>query len=177
MAMAKDAVAKPPHHLGKVIFAVVFISIAAGTFFIVHGQVLNALSPSPGIVGPQFWDLTNDAGQTATVLINPFTNSGTFGETADSAGWWVSIPGVDPIRLHVGGNIVHTNGGDRWEFVGLTAEGYSDGVSILYSATGTANGQFPYATYVSGSVSGTITSPMGTQSVNATWTGVKWGSR
>ena len=56
---------------------------------------------------PQSWALTNNAKQVATVVVSPFANSGTFGETADSPGWFVDVGGCQ-FPLNVGGNITHT---------------------------------------------------------------------
>ena len=122
-------------------------------------------------VSAQVWQLTNDDGQTATIIVQPFTNSGTFTETSDSAGWWMlDNVGNHAFRFNVGGNIFHSSGGDQWDFVNFGGSG--DGYQSMGTATGTANGNFPYATTVSGTYTLTTTSGYGTSSGSGTWTGV-----
>ena len=164
----------PPKGRGHSILIVVFaIAILLGVFFIIRGAVTNTFQPGSDlgagdVVSPQVWELRSSDGQIATVAITPFVNSGTFSETSDRAGWFVNIPGANPIRLPVSGSIVHDSTGDRWEFTQSVAQG---GVLIQYRDTGTANGQFPSATQVTGTVQGTITTPMGSQTVSGTWSG------
>jgi hypothetical protein len=118
----------------------------------------------------QVWDLTNDAGQVARVIVQPFTYSGTFSETSGSAGWWcLDTVGGHAFRFNIGGNIVHDSPGDRWDFVNLGGSG--SGYSGLGTASGTANGNFPYATYVSGTYSITYNSPLGTNTLTGNWHG------
>jgi len=122
-------------------------------------------------VSAQVWNLTNDDGQVATVLVQPFTYSGAFSETADSAGWWLlDSSGAQAFRFNVGGNIAHSSPGDTWTFVNFGGSG--GGYQSMGTAEGTANGNFPYATYVSGTYSLTTTSPLGTVSGTGTWYGV-----
>jgi hypothetical protein len=163
--------------------------VAALTFtasFVVLYEVIqpfqaSAMYPLPsgnpnsgGVVAAQVWQLTNDMGQTATVTVQPFTNSGSFTETSNSAGWWILDGQGNPVcRLQVGGNIFHESGGDRWVFVNYGGQG--GGYQVLGTAEGVANGNFPYATQVSGTCSGTVNSPMGSVSGHDTWTGVKVG--
>ncbi len=119
----------------------------------------------------QVWNLTNDDGQIATVIVQPFTYSGTFSETADSAGWWLlDSSGAQAFRFNVGGNIAHSSPGGTWTFVNFGGSG--GGYQSMGTAEGTANGNFPYATYVSGTYSLTTTSPLGTVSGTGTWYGV-----
>ena len=121
-------------------------------------------------VSAQVWNLTNDDGQVATVIVQPFTYSGTFSETADSAGWWLlDSSGANAFRFNVGGNIAHSSSGDSWTFVNFGGSG--GGYQSMGTAEGTANGNFPYATYVSGTYSLTTTSPLGTVSGTGTWYG------
>ncbi len=121
-------------------------------------------------VSAQIWNLTNDDGQTATVIVQPFTYSGTFSETADSAGWWLlDSSGAQAFRFNIGGNIAHSSSGDVWTFVNFGGSG--GGYQSLGTAEGTANGNFPYATYVSGTYTLTTTSPLGTVSGSGTWYG------
>lgn len=123
---------------------------------------------------PQTWVLTSGA-QVATVVVSPFTNSGTFGETADSDGWSVGF-GNCSVRLTVGGNVAKASPGDHWTFVTLGGGGCDH--SILGTAEGTANGNFPDATQVNGTLSLSYQGPcVSSGSCNATntanWTGVR----
>jgi len=61
-------------------------------------QSLSGPNPSKGknggqnnttLMSSQVWKLTNDAVHVAKAMVTPFTYSGTFSETCDSAGWWV----------------------------------------------------------------------------------------
>ena len=127
--------------------------------------------PTPSVSQPaQVWELTNDGGDVATVTVSQFTNSGTFTETNGSAGWFIRLPGLT-YRLHVGGNVVHSGGGDRWSFVGLT--GGAGNAQTLGQGEGTANGQFPNATTVSGTLTLTTQTPIGTQTGTANWRGTR----
>ena len=120
---------------------------------------------------PQTWTLLNSAGQLATVVVSPFTNSGTFGEVSDSPGWFVDVGGCE-FRLNVGGNITHTGQGDHWTFVGLTGSGC--GAQVLGTGEGFANGSFPDANQLQGgTLSLTQTDPLGTATRNGTWTAVR----
>lgn len=154
------------------------ILIVVGFFIFVLVMVSNPSdsgcggpAPTPGA---QVWDLRNDVGDVATVIVQPFTNSGTFGETSDSPGWFIRIPGLNPIRLHVGGNIVHDSGGDRWVFVGFTAPN-TGGAKVMFQGRGEgrANGQFPNATRVTGTTTATIITPMGTTTGTSNWVGTR----
>ena len=136
-----------------------------------HAQLNSENSNVFPQVSAQVWDLTNDDGQTASVIVQPFTNSGTFSETSNSAGWWMlDNVGNHAFRFNVGGNIVHDSGGDRWDFVNFGGSG--SGYQSIGTATGTANGNFPYATSVSGTYTLTTTSGYGTASGSGTWSGV-----
>ena len=125
----------------------------------------------------QTWDLTFTSGttvQVVEVVVTPFTNSGTFSETSDSQGLWVyDVDGSPCFRMDVGGNIVHDSPGDRWSFVNMGGSGC--GFQMLATnSSGTANGNFPDADYISnGVVSFSVQSPMGTHTATATWTAVK----
>jgi hypothetical protein len=119
----------------------------------------------------QVWNLTNDDGQTATVIVEPFTYSGTFSETSSSAGWWmIDNTGAQAFRFNIGGNIAHSSQGDEWTFVNFGGSG--GGYQSIGTASGTANGNFPYATEVSGTYTLTTTSGFGTASGSGTWSGV-----
>ncbi len=76
-------------------------------------------------------------------------------------------------RLHVGGNILHEGGGDRWVFVNYG--GLGGGYQVLGTAEGVANGNYPYATEVSGTCQGTVTSPLGTITGYDKWIGERTG--
>ena len=120
---------------------------------------------------PQTWDLTNNAGQVATVYVSPFEYSGTFGEVEGSAGWWVDVGGCS-FRLQVGGNITTSSPGDHWTFVGLAGSGCN--AQALGSGEGYANGNFPNATQVTnGTITMSIQTPMGTNNTSGTWTAQK----
>jgi hypothetical protein len=120
---------------------------------------------------PQIWSLQNNAGQVATVVVSPFTNSGTFTETDDSAGWLVDVGGCE-FRLNVGGNITHTGQGDHWTFVSFGGSGCN--AQALGTAEGYANGDFPNADRVpDGTLSLTQQDPIGTMTRNGTWTAVR----
>ena len=157
----------------KYIFYLLIIAILpvmVGTLGCESGAPPPLPSSSPASEAAQTWELTNETGDIAIVAVTPFTNSGTFSETDDSPGWFVRMPGLT-YRLHVGGNIVHTSGGDRWSFVGLT--GGAGNAQTLGQGEGTANGQFPNATAVSGTLTLTTQTPIGTQTGTANW----WGTR
>ncbi|MGA2386548.1 MAG: hypothetical protein ABSG33_08445 [Candidatus Bathyarchaeia archaeon] len=133
-------------------------------------QVTSETSDSTS-VGAQIWNLTNDDGQVATVIVEPFTNSGSFSETSSSSGWWMlDNVGNHAFRFNVGGNIFHASGGDNWDFVNFGGSG--NGYQSMGTATGTANGNFPYATSVSGTYTLTTNSGYGTASGSGTWSGV-----
>lgn len=136
-------------------------------------------SPTTTQEPAQSWLLTNDYGDVAKVLVQPFTYSGTFSETSDSTGWWLYDSGGNAVaRIPMNGTIVHDNPYDRWSFT-VTASG--GGMTLTGQGEGTANGtMFPSleggstaATGVNGTLTGTVTSPMGDQPVSGVWTGVK----
>lgn len=147
----------------------VVLALAAATGNLVAAACFDVPKVTPPAEEAQIWTLTNDVGDVATVTVTPFTSSGTFSETSSSAGWYVRLPGCTPYRLRVGGNIVHTSGGDRWSFVGLSGSGC--GSQTLGSGGGTANGSFPNATAVSGSITATTQSPLGTATGQGSFTG------
>ena len=121
---------------------------------------------------PQTWTLLNSAGQVATVVVSPFTNSGTFGETSNSTGWWVNITQDCSIRLTVGGNITKASSGDHWTFVSLGGAGC--GHQSLGTAEGTASGHFPEANQVlNGTLSISTEGPGGNATGTGTWTAVR----
>ncbi len=115
----------------------------------------------------QEWLLVNESGDTVIVTVPAGTYGSTFTETAESNGWYVYIPGLDPIRLTVGGNI----SGTEWRFVGLTGSGPQ--VNCIGNGTGTADESFPASTTVSGYVTINTQSPLGTTSATGTWNGTR----
>lgn len=128
----------------------------------------------------QTWQLTfSDGGsashiQVVKVLVTAFTYSGTFSETSDSGGLWMyDVNGDKCFKLKVEGNIVSDSPGDRWSFVGMSGTGC--GMKTTGSnSSGTANGNFPAATYIAnGFLTLTTESPLGTFSGQVSWTAVK----
>jgi len=162
--------------LARLVFMIIF-TLAGGSLLFLSGcgagdrATGNRATPTADLGSPQVWDLTNDAGQVATVTVTPFAASGTFSETSDSAGWFVNIPGVQPINLPLSGTIVHDSQGDRWSFTLTVMQG---SVSILGQGEGTANGNFPNANAITGTLSAVIKTPMDTgQQVTGRWVGVR----
>lgn len=164
--------------------ALLLTSCASSTGGSTPSSTGGSTTPSSTTVLPQVWELTAGAqgeqgGQVAKVTVSPFTNSGTFSETSDSPGWWMfGATGERLFRLPVGGNIVHTGAGDRWSFVGLGGAGGD--YQTLGRGEGTANGQFPNATAVTGTITLTTTGPPSgltgkrdTVSGDVSWSGVK----
>ena len=113
----------------------------------------------------QEWVLVNQMGDTATVKVPAGTLTSTFTETSNSNGWYVYIPGMDPIRITVGGNI----SGDIWTFAGMTGSGPQ--VNVIGSGTGNADAAFPDSNSVSGTVTINTQSPQGATSGTGTWSG------
>jgi hypothetical protein len=85
----------------------------------------------------QVWELTDDAGQTVRVAIYPFTYSGTFNETSDSPGWYISCEDGGSVRIPVSGTIAHNGDTDSWTFTfslgscGCTVQGQGEGTSLV----------------------------------------------
>jgi hypothetical protein len=145
------------------------------------GQIGQAGSPSPNptgspaqpasgqtdTAGAQVWELTElGSGQIARVLVY----AGVFNETDDSPGWWIrDASGNRLYKLAVGGNIFRNSPGDTWRFVGLAGSG--GGYQTMGTGEGIANGNFPDATTVSGTMSLTTQNPMGTVTGPGTWSG------
>jgi hypothetical protein len=115
----------------------------------------------------QEWTLVNQMGDTATVTVPAGTNGSTFTETADSNGWYVYIPGMNPIRLSVGGNI----SGSEWSFAGMTGSGPQ--VNCIGNGGGSADAAFPNSTEVSGTVTINTQSPLGATSGTGYWNGAR----
>jgi len=115
----------------------------------------------------QEWILVNQSGDTVTVTVPSGTYGSTFTETTDSNGWYVYIPGLNPIRLTVGGNI----SGTEWSFVGLTGSGPQ--VNCIGNGTGTADASFPNSSTVSGSVTINTQGPEGATSGTGSWNGTR----
>ncbi len=115
----------------------------------------------------QEWVLVNQSGDSVTVTVPAGTNTSTFTETSNSNGWYVYIPGMNPIRLTVGGSI----SGSNWRFVGMTGSGPQ--VNCIGSGTGTADVAFPDGNAVSGTVTINTQSPLGATSGTASWSGAR----
>ena len=113
----------------------------------------------------QEWALVNQMGDIATVTVPAGTFTSTFTETSNSNGWYVYIPGMDPIRITVGGSI----SGANWSFVGMTGSGPQ--VNVIGSGTGNADVAFPDSNSVSGTVTINTQSPLGSTSGTGTWSG------
>ena len=129
-------------------------------------SIPSTTAPSVTSSGAQVWHLTFDSGGistddpgaqywytfdpgTATVVVQPFSYSGEFEGTSNSAGWWISAPDGNTYQLTTGGNVFHNSPDDTWEFVTFgTVSGSS--AQCLGTATGTANGNFPNANTVQG---------------------------
>jgi hypothetical protein len=122
-----------------------------------------------GDLPTQGWTLTNDAGDMAYVIVKPFTYSGTFTEAGNSPGWW-SYDGAHNrvARVPVNGSIAHAGQYDTWDFA-ITVQG--GGMRITGQGTGRSIGAYPSAREVQGTISGTATSPAGSQRVSNTWSG------
>ena len=115
----------------------------------------------------QEWVLVNQAGDSVTVTVPAGTYTSTFTETSNSNGWYVYIPGLDPIRITVGGSI----SGANWRFVGMTGSGPQ--VNCIGNGTGTADAAFPNSSSVSGTVTINTQSPLGATSGAGTWSGTR----
>ena len=129
-------------------------------------------SPNPTLTSnAQVWELTEaESRQVARVIVSPYTYRGTFSETSDSPGWWIFDTAGNPMyRLPVGGNIFHSSQGDSWQFVNFGNAG--GGYQTLGCGEGTANGSFPNANAVSGTVTFTTQSPLGTVTGTVKWSG------
>ena len=158
-------------NLKPAVILVCVVLLSAALMTPLHAQLDATNSYSTVSVSSQIWELTNDDGQVATVMVQPFTNSGSFSETSGSTGWWMlDAQGNHAFRFNVGGNIVHDSGGDRWDFVNFGGSG--NGYQSMGTATGTANGNFPYATSVSGTYTLTTNSGYGSASGSGMWSGV-----
>lgn len=115
----------------------------------------------------QEWVLVNEMGDTATVTVPAGTYGSTLTETSDSNGWYVYIPGMNPIRITVGGNI----SGTEWRFVGTTGSGPQ--VNVIGNGIGTADTAFPNSSSFSGTVTINTQSPLGATSGPGTWSGFR----
>jgi hypothetical protein len=128
--------------------------------------------PAPAASTPQEnqgWTLTNDAGQMAYVMEQPFTYSGVFDETTSSPGWWL-LDGIGNkvLRIPVSGTVAHSGNYDTWDFT-VTATG--GGYRAMGQGTGTTNAPYPDGNTIQGTLVGNVTSPLGTTPTNDTWTG------
>jgi len=127
-----------------------------------------SLTDASSSAGAQKWDLVNDAGDIATVVVTPFTNSGTFSETSGNAHWWMRYPGGQ-MQIPVSGTVSHTSQGDHWYFTFSIQDG---GVSLQGHGEGYSDGNFPNAVTAEGTTTGVATAPgMGSQTVTGSWRG------
>jgi len=126
---------------------------------------------APG--GAQVWELTEDERhQVVKVFVLPYTYTRTFTETSDSPGWWIFDSAGNPMyKLPVGGNIFHSSQGDSWDFVNFGNAG--GGYQTLGRGEGTANGSFPGANAVSGKITFTTQSRLGTVTGTVKWSGYR----
>ncbi len=154
----KTKVSRHPLSAKKLVlvFLAALLLVMAGLF-----ESCNLLQTS------QEWVLVNQSGDTVTVAVPSGTYGSTFTETTDSNGWYVYIPGLNSIRLTVGGNI----NGTEWRFVGLTGSGSQ--VNCIGSGTGTADASFPNSSSVSGTVTINTQSPLGATSGTGSWSGTR----
>lgn len=134
---------------------------------LISGCDLQSLTGTSSKNQPQKWELINDANQVATVVVTPFTNSGTFAETSGSAGWWINY-GSFQVRIPVSGTISHTSQGDHWYFTITVTSG---SVSLLGQGEGYSDGNYPNAVTAQGTTRGTLRDPGGTQAVTGSWRG------
>jgi hypothetical protein len=121
--------------------------------------------------GTQIWNLTNAYNQVATVTVQPSSNGETFSETSDSAGWWcLDLNGSHAFRFPVQGAIAYNSSGDVWAFV---VTGSGNGFTGKATCVGVANGNYPSATMVQGTLTlDLIATPLGPTSSTIPWTGV-----
>jgi hypothetical protein len=167
--------ANGPRRGGLLIIVATIVIVAGVVTYLILKPARNGANESN-----QTWELTfQDSGsashnQTVKVNVTPFTNSGTFSETSDSPGLWMyDASGKKCYRLPVGGNIVSDASGDRWSFVAMTGSGCGM-TTLCSSSSGTANGNFPDANYISNGVMVLkTTSPLGTFSGTVHWTGTR----
>jgi hypothetical protein len=152
------------------IFSIIVVLAIAGTIvYVLKGKTYTVFPTHTNESGSQTWILTCE-GESVKVILTPVTYSSTFSETADSHGWVYNPPGIQPIHIPVSGQVFHTGGGDRWEFHNL----FNDGtIKIDIWGEGTANGQYPNATMVTGTMRETVDTPMGSNNVDTVWTGVR----
>jgi len=135
-------------------------------------------TPSGSPATAQTWILNFGEGpcsqgqETATVVVEPFTYSGTFSETSNSPGLWVWDPscGCKYRLLFISASIAHNSPGDSWSF---TLGGAGCGMQSQGNGSGTANGNFPNATFVNGNATTTTQSPLGQTSGSAAWQGTR----
>lgn len=127
-----------------------------------------------GWTSPQVWLLTNvQSGDVATVVVQPFTNSGTFEETSSSDGWWMPLPcATGRERIPVRVTITRTTSGARWTFDSIN---FSCGSwTVTGNSDGNSSSNIPTATSVSGYIQLNQHDGNGTTYRGGnTWTGVK----
>jgi hypothetical protein len=131
------------------------LCMAGCVLFIFAGCGVNTGPNNTSPATTQKWDL-NMFGH-AYVTVPPFTNSGAFSETSDSPGWYLSdAVGQNRVRVPLSGMVSHTANGDHWSFT-ITVN--NNGLTWTAQGSGTADGNFPNAMSVSGTVSGVLCQP------------------
>lgn len=137
---------------------------------------LSSTGNSSSSANSQFWTLnfgpaySGGPNEIAYVAISPFTNSGTFSETSNSPGVYMfNNDRSCSYRLSIGGNVFHNGANDTWQFVGMSGSGC--GMQTMGSGGGTANGAYPNATAVGGTVTLTTQSSLPTATGTFNWTG------
>lgn len=122
-----------------------------------------------GILPTQNWTVANEFGDVAYVIIVPFTTSVTFTESCNSPGWWLRDANNNrTVRIPLKGTVTHSGQGDIWDF---EISELSGGTRFTGTGAGrSTDGAYPAARNVQGTVSETLSSPAGTQTILRTWT-------
>ena len=127
--------------------------LAPAGILVAVGLLVGSCTAGGGGAGGQTWTMTfqdpGGGGQQLEILVSEFTHSGTWSETSDSPGLWMTDPsGQCRYQLTVGGNVFHDSPGDRFSCVNLGGAGC--GMQTLGSCELTANGNYPNATAANG---------------------------
>ncbi len=142
----------------RICFSSLLVSIFLAFFFIFSGWLTTEPADSSNI--SQTWEIVEQSGQKATLSVD---SSGYF----TGRGWrGGGSAGISPYDISI------KNG--RMSGTSITFEisaSYSQGAgSISGTGKGTLNASFPNATSASGTMSGTISDPLGTRDFTSTWT-------
>lgn len=127
------------------------------------GQVAAGISTQEP---PETWALTIQQGgltETVVVAVTFGLDGPTFSQSG-TGGWFFVLPAQ---TVNVAGSIV----GSNWQFTNMTGSG--DGVTLTGGGSGQANGAYPIATSVSGTVTWNLRSSSGTQVETSSWSGVR----